>query len=385
MICIPVLLIGGTEMQTLSLVRVLTASGYQVSICCYYEIIESVVKQFKETGAETILFRLGRSGERFGLSNILKLIRKLISAFRKYRPDIVHVQYLAPGLIPIIAARLSGIRKIFATVHQPGRPYGLKAKLFLRLGACLSTAFFCVSKSAEESWFGDSEVFNPQYVNRKRKHFTMYNAVDALAIARAVDRADCENLRESLGLNERPIIGVVGRLRSEKGHSVLLSAMVNVIKTIPDVQLIVVGDGPERAQLVDKAKTLGIADHVVWLGDKKPEEVFQLYGIMDVVAVPSLFEGFGLTAAEAMAAGRPVVASTVDGLSEVVEHGITGYLFPPGDYKAMAKWLVELLSDTSKAQAMGKAGKQKATQHFSMEHFAESITAAYLYFLREPL
>jgi len=373
-IAIPVLQIGGTEIQTLNLVKVLVAEGYNVTILCYYEYDETMVSEFQFAGPKVILMSLKRS------DGMLHLIQKMKEIFKAVSPDIVHVQYLAPGLIPIIAAKLSGIRTIFATVHQPGRPYGLKAKLFIRLGAILCTAFFCVSKSAEKSWFGDSEILSPQNVNRRRKHFTIYNAVDVSAITHAVGSANLDRLRMNLGLDGCPVVGIVGRLRKEKGHSILLDAMTEVVRDVPHAKLLIIGDGPERKQLETKAETLGISDHILWLGAKEPAETLQLYSIMAVVVIPSLFEGFGLTAAEAMAAGRPVVASDVDGLSEVVENGQTGYLVPDGDSNVMAKRLVELLSHRSKAQAMGKAGSQRVIQHFSLERFAEATLTAYRYF-----
>jgi len=374
LVCIPVLLIGGTEIQTLNLVRVLLSNGYHVSICCFYEYNETMVSLFRSEGVKVLLLGLKRT------DGMLRLLRKMKSVFNEIRPDIVHVQYIAPGLIPIIAARLSYARTVFATVHQPSSPYGFKAKLFLRLGAYLSTVFFCVSKSAEESWFGNSEVFNPQYVNHKRKHFTIYNAVDISMITYAIDSSNCDQLKKSLGLDACSVIGIVGRLRKEKGQAFLLDAMRDVIKEVPEAKLVVVGDGPDWNQLIERSKTLGIADHILWLGAKNPGEALQLYGIMDVVAVPSLFEGFSLTAAEAMAASVPVVASAVDGLNEVVEHNRTGFLVPPRDSNALAKCLLKLLSDPSKAKVMGKEGKQKAMKYFSMKHFSESITTSYLSF-----
>jgi glycosyltransferase involved in cell wall biosynthesis len=333
-----------------------------------------MVRQFEAVGAEVLLLKYERD------TALWHLAKGLIRLFKEKKPDIVHVQYLAPGFIPVVSARIARVPTVFATVHQPGWPYGKKAKLLLRLGAFLCTAFFCVSESAEESWFGDSELFNPRNINRQRKHFTIYNAVDAPAITQVADSTDREYLRKSIGLDGRPVIGVVGRLRSEKGHSILLNAMTGVIKALPEAMLLIVGDGPERTRLLKKAKVLGIADHVLWAGAKRPEEVFELYGVMDVVAVPSLFEGFGLSAAEAMAAGRPVVGSNIDGLREVVEDGIAGHLVPVGDSSAMAKRIVELLSNRSKAQAMGEAGCQRVTQQFSLERFAESTLAAYRYF-----
>lgn len=371
-IAIPVLLTGGTEMQTLNLVRVLNSAGYGVVVLCYYEYESQMVGYMEKAGAEVILLKLQRE------DGLLHLLKKLIVRFKGLSPDVIHVQYVAPGLVPIIAARMAGIKTVFATVHQPGRPYGRKAKLLLRFGEKLCTAFFSVSRAAEKSWFGNCALFDPKLKeNRKRKHYTIYNAVDAISIVKAVARVDRMAFRRSLGLDEHPIIVIVGRLRGEKGHSVLLDAMASVATNVPDVKLLVIGDGPNRESLKLKAETLGIVSNIVWMGQKSQDEIFKLLAISDIAVVPSLFEGFGLTAAEAMATGLPVVGSDVDGLREVIEHGETGILVPPGDSTALAKALTDFLKDPDREREMGAKGRERVRRLFSMERFDETMIAAY--------
>jgi glycosyltransferase involved in cell wall biosynthesis len=292
LIAIPVLLVGGTERQTLNLAHVLMSAGYQTTVCCYYEFNDSMVSRMEATGAEVILMKLKRS------DGMLSLIFKLRQLIEELKPDVVHVQYVAPGLLPVIAARFARVPTIFATVHQPGRVYNWKAKLLLRTAAGLCTAFFCNSKSVEESWFGNSEVFDPDKISSGRRHFTIYNCVDVTKIESILKETNTNNIKKSLNIGDKKVVGVVGRLRGEKGHSVLLHAMVDVIKAFPDSVLLVVGDGLDRVSLELRAKSLGLGGNILWLGQKGPEEVFELYSVMDVVAVPSLFEGFGLTAAE---------------------------------------------------------------------------------------
>ncbi len=378
LIAIPVLLIGGTEIHALSLVRVLVEAGYKVVICCYYEFDNSVVVQFKETGADVILLHLDRSDGRFGINKIIELIRNLKSIFKKYRPDIVHVQYLAPGLVPIIAARLAGVPAVFATVHIAGSVvYGWKAKFLLRMAARLCTAFFCVSKGVERFWFGSSQIFDPENPDPTRKHFSIYNAVDINNIVAIVEKTDRQALRASLGITDRPVIGIVGRLAFQKGQEILLDAMVDVIKVIPGVVLLIVGDGPDRLKLGSQATQLGIEKQIRWLGTQPQEKVFELYSIMNVLAMPSLYEGFGLTAAEAMADGLPVVGTKIEGLSEIIEDGVTGYLIPANDSKKLSDALLKLLTDSEKAKMMGTKGSQRVKELFLLEVFKKSVLAAY--------
>jgi len=305
----------------------------------------------------------------------------LRNLFNKLKPEIIHIQYVAPGFIPVLTARLSGVKVVFATVHQPATPYGWKEKVLLRTAARLCTAFFCVSHSAEKSWFGNSTLWSPDAAKNGRKHFTIYNGVDCERIRATMDSVNANDVKSALGIAERPVVGVVGRLRAEKGHTWLLEAMAEVVKVILDVVLLVVGDGPDRENLKRKTKKLGISENVIWMGQKLPEEVYRLYDAMDVVVVPSLFEGFGLTSAEAMAAKKPVVASDLDGLKEVVENEVTGYLVPPQDIKMVAACLVQLLSNRTEAKEMGMKGHRRVKESFSMDHFSKSILSAYNFFI----
>lgn len=371
LIAIPILLLGGTEIQTLNLVRVLRAAGYRVSVCCYYEHDTAIVEVFRDAGADVIIMGLRREqGARVLIRELKKLIRRL-------RPDIVHVQYVAPGLLPVVAARLAGVRQVVATVHQPGRTVGTRARVFLRFASRLCRLFFCVSQAAERSWFGNSQIFEPGQCNAGRRHYTLYNAVDVNRIADLADGVDRMAVRRTFGLGDGPVIGIVARLRSEKGHAILLDAMAEVVRECPATKLLAVGDGPDRETLREHAHRLGLNGAVVWAGARPQDETFALYGVMDVVAVPSLFEGFGLSAAEAMAAGKPVVASAADGLAEVVTDGRTGLLTPIGDSKSMAVAILGILTSPEVANSMGKAARSDVADRFSLERLGLAMQAAY--------
>lgn len=369
-VTLPVLLVGGTEMQTLHQVRVLADAGYRVTVCCFYQCDEGMRAEMEKAGARVVLLGEERA------SGYWSLLRRLVAFFRQERPDIVHVQYMAPGFIPVLAARLAGVRTVFATVHQPGRPYGRKAHLLLRTAARLCTAFFCNSRAVEESWFGDSALIDPARLSTRR-HWTIHNAVDVEKIAAHAAAADVAALRSEFSLGAGPVVGCVGRLRHEKGQALLLEAFAEAVKQHSDVRLLMVGDGPDLGSLEMFSKSLGIAEKVIWLGARPSEAVFRLYGVMDILAVPSQFEGFGLTAAEAMSAGLPVAATHVDGLAEVVVDGETGLLVSPGDSAAFADALAKLLKEPDVARAMGRRGLERVQRTFSMQRYAHATLAAY--------
>ena len=285
---------------------------------------------------------------------------------------------MAPGFAPILAARLSGIRTVFATVHQPGRTHGLRAKVLLRTAAMLCTAFFCVSQAAEKSWFGSSVVFDAKNGKRAgRRHFTIYNSIDVSSVIERVTKTDRKVLKTSLGLERCLVVGAVGRLREEKGQDVLIRAMHIVVQSLPETCLLLVGDGPDREKLQKLSEELNLHNHIHWAGQVDPEAVIPYYGIMNVAVVPSRFEGFGLAAVEAMAAGLPVLASEVDGLCEVVKNEETGYLVPPENSDFLADRIIALLTDPDKASRMGRAGRKRVEQYFSIEQFSDVVLAVY--------
>jgi glycosyltransferase involved in cell wall biosynthesis len=370
-IAIPVLLQGGTEMQTLNLVRVLAGAGYRITVCCYHEHDAVIVSEMQQAGADVILMELERSISPFSLVSALR------SRFKAHNPDIVHGQYLTPGFWPILAARLAGVKTVFATVHQPGRTHGWKAKIILRAAARLCTAFFCNSKSVEASWFGSSMLFGAGVPSRRRRHFTIYNAIDAEYINRVTATVNIETEKKEAGLGTSPVIGVVGRLRWEKGQAVLINAMPKILKVVPEVRLMIVGDGPDRTALEALCDELGISKNVVWLGQKNHEKTIKFLALMDVVAVPSLFEGFGLAAAEAMAAGKPVIASNVDGLCEIIDDGESGVLVPAGNSDLLGTAIITLIERPVLAKSMGRKGYTKVKVKFSLKGFNKATIHAY--------
>ena len=372
-IAIPVLLWGGTEIQTLTLVRVMLSLGFSVIVCCYHEYDIKMVKRMEEEGAVIVLMELDRA------SGFIRLYIQLKKFFRMIQPEAVHVRYIAPGLLPIIAARAAGVKRIFATVGQLGNQYGLIPKIFIRIAATLADCFICTSREIECSWFGRSEMFSKYLDISGRKHVTIYNSVDIEKIIMA--SSDNKLISKKIGEKNRKVVSVVGRLRIEKGQAVLLDAFKHIVEEMPDTLLVLAGDGPDAAALQERAITLCIEDQVVFMGNLDQTEVYQLYGISSVVSIPSLYEGFGLAAVEAMAASTPVVASDVGGLKEIVKEGVTGYLFPVSDSQALARGVLKILESPKLAESMGDMAFQRTKMLFSFEKYLNTMSHFYRHFL----
>jgi len=373
LIAIPCLLRAGTEMQTLLLVRALLEFGYDVEVCCYFDWDERVVGEFEAAGAAVRLLGWTR------LLGTVGFIKSLATIFREKKPDVVHVQYMTPGLLPIIAAKLARIPFILATVHYPGTPHGIAAHVLLKLGARLTNRFTCVSEAAEKSWFGDSCLLDPAFPERiaGRRHLTIPNAVDIEGIDKALAVRSPKVVETAAWLEGKMVVGTVARLSREKGIDILLAAFAEVQKAIPHAHLLIVGDGSQLADIQKQSRCLSIGDSITWSGQLSWKDAMGCLGLMDVVAVPSRYEGFGLTAVEAMACGKPVVASRVDGLAEVIRDGVTGCLAAVENVSAFTAALTDLLKNEERRKTMGLYARRHVEEYYAYPRFRERCRVLY--------
>ena len=171
---------------------------------------------------------------------------------------------------------------------------------------------------------------------------------------------------------EAPVIGTIGRLHGQKGHEFLLAAAAKVIAEVPDATFLIAGYGPLRERLEARAAELGVSSSVRFLGYRK--DVQRILSALDVFVLPSLWEGMSNAILEAMAAGKPVVATAVDGNLDQVIDGETGLLVPPADAGVLANALIDLIGDRQKARDMGERGRERVERDFPIR----AMTAAYL-------
>ena len=421
LICIPCLLTGGTEIQTLNTVQALVEGGHEVTVACYFEHTPDMVDRYRRAGAEVILF--SPEGVRVGgYKSILFLYKHLRRAVKAVHPDVVHVQYMAPGATVILLLWLMGVKNIIATAHTAADIYRDLRLIHFLQRHCLR-AFTCITERAERSFFGTSQLYTLDLVLGRRNHFTIYNALPAQMRCNENDNEN-ENCLRNVALNltqtsqnsqnniseqdnqreldtiaqngkslrpcchpdgdtkhytlnsKHNTIGVVSRLERIKGMDLVVPAFAEVLKVHPDTQLLVVGDGSLRASMEEQAAQLGCADHIRFVGRQPQEELSQWYSQMDIVLMPSRSEGFGLTAIEAMAHGCVMVASDVGGLPEVVRDGICGLLHRTEDIADMASKISTLIGDEAlfnqlRAQSLVEVGK------YSFERYAALMNDLY--------
>lgn len=365
LVCIPCLLTGGTEIQTFSLAEALVAAGHRVTVVCYFEWDGQMVERFRKVGAEVRLLSPDGSrseGIRAVSRHLWKGLRQIV---REIRPEIAHVQYMAPGAIPIIILRALGIRKIVATAHTGGDIYSRNGLRIIRwLTKNLLSGFQCITERAERSIFGSSSLFD----GRPLKHFTIYNNLPAHISILGKPRSfrDPENTLT---------VGVVSRIEHIKGMDLVVPAFAEAYKQNPRLRLLVAGDGSQRELMERQAAESGLPDRVTFLGRQPQDKLQDIYDRIDILLMPSRSEGFGLTAIEGMARGCvPVVADT-GGLPEVVTDGRTGLLHKPGDISDIAS-KINFIAGSARLEAMSSAAIERAGR-FNRARYFEAIVRLY--------
>jgi glycosyltransferase involved in cell wall biosynthesis len=195
------------------------------------------------------------------------------------------------------------------------------------------------------------------------KLFWVPNAIDMTLLPPRRERD--EWCREIGADPARPILGVVGRLSPEKGHSILLSALASLTRSLPEVQLVVVGDGPEETALRRQTAALGLSDSVIFTGLRPDGQ--QIIGALDVLALPSFTEGMPNVLLEAFAYGTPVVATSVGAVPDMIERGRSGWTVTPGDTTALSEALREALLNRPEAARRALEAQAILAERFTIE------------------
>ena len=285
------------------------------------------------------------------------------------RPDVVHNHmYRAEtvGTRAAIALGEVGHRRpyVVSTVHSSRIRSAADRELLARLTPRMDR-LIAVSQAIERKIADEGRATVPVTL--------IYNGVD---LERYNHQEPCCTLRDEYGMEPgAQIVGVVARLEPEKGHPTLLEAWPAVVRAVPNAHLLVVGEGGRREALERQAAQLRIAHRVVFTGRR--DDVPAVTAALDVAVLPSYREAQGLTILEAMALSRPVVASNVGGIPEVIEDGVSGLLVPPRDPEALAAAIVRLLVDHSYADTLARAGHEVVHDRFCIELMVKAVETIY--------
>jgi glycosyltransferase involved in cell wall biosynthesis len=310
----------------------------------------------------------------------LRALYCITRLIRRERVDIVHTHTSKAGIIGRFAAALSDVR---AVVHSPhGHIFGKDANIPGVTGHPLQQRLFYylerMSSSLARRIVTLTERNKIEHIKLglapAAKLSVLHNAVDIDKFSKAAARR--KGVREELGYGESDIvIGIIGRLTTEKGHASLLEAVCKLAGRNGNIRLLIVGGGPLLIELEETVCKLGIEKHVIFLGVR--EDVPELVAASDIIALSSFYEGLGIVLLEAMAAKKPVVATRVGGVPEIVIDGKTGILVEPNNPEEMADKLGRLADDESLRRKLGETGFENVRENFNVPVVLEQLENIY--------
>ena len=359
--------VGGTESHVLELASRLDRTRFDVTVCSLKDD-GIVAAELRKRGVRVIT--LGGRGKLD-----VRVAWKFWRLIRRERPVIIHAFLFWANLACRVVGRLLHVKIRLSSYHDVEVRRIWHRLIPDRLTMPWTHANVCCSEAVRRS-------VRAQLGGEEKKYVTIPFGVD---VDRHVGAGSLQ--RRDLGLREElAVLGTVCRLvEPKKGLRVLLEAVAQLRKqsSVPGCQLLIVGDGPAYGSLCERAERMGLAPWVVFAGMRR--DVAGLLPLLDIFVLPSLYEGFGIAILEAMAAGRPVVATAVGGIPEVVVHGETGLLVPPGDPVALAAALHELLAHPERARALGARGRERAREKFHIESIVRQHETLYEACLRSSV
>lgn len=339
--------IGGTEVASVNLLRGLLERGHRALVMTErYD--GDLPEQEVHEGVQILRFRFRDAVESGNPAAFFELLGTLLSAAREFAPDLIHLGLPGPSVIFCLElGRRLSVPMVFT--HQ-------------------------MSGMWTESMAGDQLI--PRAASRAEWVVFPSEAMrsEALELGIRPRRSSVvyNGMRPNLGSmtplpGNPPVLLGLGRLSREKGFDLLVEAAGILARQGLEFRAILAGEGPERPGLEKHARELGLNGHLDFLGWVSPEAVPELLERATLLVAPSRAESFGLSALEAHGAGRPVVATDVGGLGEVVVNGETGVLVEPDDPEALASAVASLLEDPDLMMRMGRQARLRVSKKFSIE------------------
>jgi glycosyltransferase involved in cell wall biosynthesis len=324
------------------------------------------------------LEELGIKPSFLGARGILDLrsVQLVADVIRTSRCEVVHAHHLYSSTLVPVAARLAARPSVCTLYNLPQQGGGRDA---LKERLCASAA------SRSRALIFVSEAALEQFAVRYRRHPSwrvVRNGIDTETWSPGVGRLP-RRLRIPAGA---PVVSITGALRATKGHALAIAAWHSVLSRVPEARLLIVGDGPEKVALRQQVQRAGLHDRVLFVGRIDDEQqTADIVRASDITLLPSYGEALPMALIEASACARPVVATDVGGVREVVSDGVSGTLIRPGQIAAIADAVIDLLQDPERRARMGETGRILVEERFNMYSWARRLAGVYAEAMANPL
>lgn len=348
---------GGIASYVVSLARGLKASGETILIASSGG---GCVDLLAKEGIEHIVIPI-RTKSELSLKVLISFF-KLRKIIRENKIQIIHSQTRVTQVLGFLLSKFSGVVFI-STCHGFFRP-----RFFRRIFPCWGKRVIAISQYVRKHLVDDFNV-------DKQKISLVYNGINASDYRIIKDPVLKAEAKKRFGLDKRVVIGIVARLSPVKGHKFLILAFKELSKVIANGMLFIVGDGPDKDNLLNLVKELNIQDHVLF--HPSVEDTSEILGAMDIFCVPSLKEGLGLSILEASISGIPVVAASVGGIGEIITHNKTGILIPSSDPSAIKEAIINLIDDSGLRNSITENAFSLVKEKFSLAEMVSKTIKVY--------
>ena len=351
---------GGAENLLLEFCKYISKEEFDISVG-YLKGKGGLKKIFKKAGIRVFDLNMRTRIDVFCLLRLAGFIKS-----EKF--DIVHTHLIDADIFGFFAAKIAGIRRIVSTKHNTDdfrkkRTIPMLLDTFVGNKVSMNIA---VSNSVREFLIKYQKI-------KPEKIEVVYNGIN---IEKFLPRKNKEKAKTGLGLNPKDhVIGLIGRFEKQKGHVYLVEAASKIISDIENVHLVFLGEGSLKKSIQGEVERLKLKSQVTFLNLR--EDVAAVLNAMDILVLPSLWEGLGMVLLEAMAAGVPVLASDVDGIREAVVNNQTGILVPPADSGKLAEQVLALLKDEYLRCTLSKNGRDFVEEKFNINKFVNKMESIY--------
>jgi glycosyltransferase involved in cell wall biosynthesis len=369
--------VGGAERSLLDLLEHLDRKKYHPIVCFPSE--GKLVGKLSRMGIETKMIPLHEEISRLSRQNGDRRLLGLLSTPRRLLPNITktaafvrskHIDLIVTNGIKchVIGSMVSSMTGVKLMWHVRD----LIEKGWLKLIIWSMGRFF------PDKIITNSDAVGSIFSNDKRVE-TVYNGLDLLHFDPKINGG---RIRSEFEVGkETKLIGTIGHFAPLKGYEELLDAMGEVVRKGFNVKLVLVGESiyphsrTYREKLLSLADSTGLSERVIFAGFR--EDIPELLASFDLFVLPSRSEGFGRTNLEAMAMGKPVISTNVGGIPEVVLDGVTGILVPPGNSEDLARAIMKLLNDGELRESLGREGRRRVEEHFTLQSHVQRIQEIY--------
>lgn len=342
---------GGAEEHMFMLLRYLSRRHFKLHVALGPEVAASARNDLP-SDVELFVVKYTNFSDFAGAFHLRRILRE-----RQIK--ILHSHMFWSSMFASPVSRMSGVPVVIETPHVREQwRKGWKASYRIDRAVARCVDRYIAVSHANARYLAEEKKI-PQ-----EKITVIQNGCDLSRFNRD-DRAP-QGMKTNLGFGpDDPVLLIIGRLEPQKGHAIMLQAMLAILREFPNARLLCIGEGALRSDLEQQISALGISQSVRMLGYQS--NVPDWLALADVLVLPSFFEGLPLVAIEALAAGKAVVASAVDGTPEVVIDGRTGLLVPPGDSASLAEAVCRMLRDAVLRQSLALAGHDFVRRQFTRE------------------